>query len=242
MAEVLATYVFVFFGTATIVGLGTQLQERTTPLDLPSLAVEDAAAIGLAFGFGFVVAVYAFGHVSGAHANPAVTVGLACSGRFPWRAVPLYATAQFVGAFLASLTVWSLFGEAGYSEPLSLGISKPAAGEAPALVAETVLTFLLLVTVMGTVNDERARPGSGALAIGFVISGGVLAAITVSGGSFNPARSLAPMILTGDFPGWWLYIVGPLVGGALGAVTYDVLIRPGSPPGTSGEQGPGGAR
>lgn len=190
-----------------------------------------AIAVGLAFGFAVLIAVYAFGHVSGAHINPTVTVGLAVVRKFPWRAVPAYVLAQFAGAILASLALWLLFGDAAREAPLLLGSTAPGPGGVwPAFIMEIILGFMLVVVVLATATDERAISAGSGLAIGFVIGVGVIVALNVSGGSFNAARSLGPMVVSGGYPGWWVYLIAPTLGGVLGALCYEYLTRSGAPP------------
>jgi MIP family channel proteins len=222
VAEVIGTFVLVFVGTGTV--LATVQLAPEAPLD--------ETAISLAFGLAVLVAVYALGHISGAHINPAVTIALAAVRRFPWSAVPGYVVAQLVGAVLASLGTWLLFGEDAREE-LLLGATAPGdRGSGIALVAELVITFLLVVTVMAVAVDDRSPgPAVSGLAIGLVVAAMIFVALPVSGGSLNPARSLGPMIVAADFPGWWVYIVGPIVGGAAGAAAWEFLLRRGQPPG-----------
>lgn len=221
VAEALGTYLLVFVGAGTVVG-GSLATPEAEP---------NATAISVAFGFAVLVAVYTFGHVSGAHINPTVTIALAAVRRFPWRAVPGYLVAQFVGAVLAALTIWALFGRDGRAEPLLLGATAPGdRGSGIAFLAEIILGFLLVVVVLATATDQRASPVVAGLAIGFVIAAGIFVTLTVSGGSFNAARSLGPMIVAGEFPGWWVYLIAPAIGGVLGAFCYDYLVRPGNPP------------
>lgn len=229
LAELLGTFIFVFFGTAAIMQLGQatsafQIPPETAPT---FVTLVGSAAIGIAFGFGIAAAVYAFGHISGAHLNPAVTLGLAATGRFPASAVPAYIVAQLAGAVLAALTVAALFPP---NEALVLGASLPAAGNGIALLAEAVITFILLVVVLATTRGERESTTSAALPIGLTVAAGVTALLSISGGSFNPARSLGPMLVALDFPGWWVYLVGPIGGGILGALFYEFVLKRGSPP------------
>lgn len=227
LAELVGTYMLVFFGTATVAGV--LLAAPDSP--------PDAVAISLAFGFAVLAVVYAFGHVSGAHVNPAVTVGLALTRKFPLFAVPVYIVAQFVGAILASLTVWALFGVPARSAPVSLGATATADGSTvgAALLAEFIITFILLIVVMATATDDRATTPAVGLGIGLTIAVGVFATLHISGGSFNPARSLGPMLVSGSFVGWWVYVVGPLIGGAAGALLYEFVLKPGSLPDTEGK-------
>jgi MIP family channel proteins len=225
-AEVLGTYLLVFIGTGTL--LATQ-QLTGGPMN--------ATAISLAFGFAVLIAVYALGHLSGAHINPSVTIGLAAVRRFPWSAVPGYLAAQLGGALLAALTNWVLFGDQARQE-LLLGATTPGErGPLVALLAEFVITFLLLVTVLAVAVDERSPgPTVAGLAIGFVIAAAIFVTLPVSGGSLNAARTFGPMIVAAQFPGWWVYLIGPAAGGIAGAATWEFLLRRGQPPGAGRQQ------
>ncbi|HEY8452975.1 MAG: MIP/aquaporin family protein [Micromonosporaceae bacterium] len=223
LAEVIGTYILTFFGAGTVTAVVLFAPESSA----------NVISISVAFGLAVLVAVYAFGHVSGAHINPTVTIALAAVRRFPWRAVPAYLLAQFVGAILAALTIWALFGEQGRDAPVLLGATSPGLrGAGPAFLAEVVLGFLLVVVVLATATDRRANPAVAGLAIGFVIGAGIFVTLTVSGGSFNAARSLGPMIVAWQFPSWWVYLIAPAAGGVLGALCYDLAVRPGAPPET----------
>lgn len=220
VAEVIGTFVLVFIGAGTVVAVS--LFDPDSPANVISISI--------AFGLAVMIAVYAFGHVSGAHINPTVTLGLAVVRRFPWRAVPAYLVAQFVGAILAGFAIWALFGADGRAEPV-LGATAPGdRGSGIAFLAEVILGFLLVVVVLATATDERAIPAGSGLAIGFIIGAGIFVTLNVSGGSFNAARSLGPMIVAGDFPAWWVYLIAPALGGILGALCYDWLARSGAPP------------
>lgn len=221
-AEALGTFFFVWLGTATVLATGLLLTPE---------AALDAVAISLAFGFAVLVAVYAVGHLSGAHINPAVTLGLAAVGGFPWRAVPGYVLAQFAGALLAALSNWAIFGADGRAE-LALGATVPGERGTPAaLLAEFLITFLLMVTIMATVLDDRSPgPLAPGLAVGLMVAAGIFATLPVSGGSFNPARSLAPMLVSLQFDGWWVYLVGPVGGAVAGALFYRHVLRAGAAP------------
>lgn len=221
LAEVIGTFLLVFVGAGTVVAVTLAAPESAA----------NVTSISLAFGLAVLVVVYAFGHISGAHINPTVTLGLAMVGRFPWRSVPIYLIAQFVGALLASLMIWIMFGDEARNGELALGATRPGeSGSGVAFLTEVVLGFLLMLVVMATATDRRANPAVAGLAIGLTIAAGVYVALTVSGGSFNAARSLGPMIVAGEFPGWWVYLIGPTLGGVLGALCYDYLLRPGAPP------------
>jgi len=226
LGEAVATYLLMFFGLGAVVGV-TEAAGSAQP---------DSLAIALSWGFAVLVVVYAFGHVSGAHVNPAVTVGLAAARKFPWPAVPAYVAVQLVGGVLAALTIWAIFGDDAREGALGLGLTAPGEGFSVGAVffTEVVLTFILLLVVMATATDDRAESPAVGLGVGLAIAAGIVVAGPVSGASFNPMRSLAPMLVSGTFPAWVAYIAGPLVGGVLGALLYEYLIRPGEPPEPAG--------
>ncbi|GAC1321455.1 MAG: aquaporin [Thermoleophilaceae bacterium] len=222
LGEVVGTFLVIFVGTGAVVAF----TERA------GSGLPDLLAIALAWGFAVLAVVYAFGHVSGAHVNPSVTVGLAATGKFPWRAVPAYIGAQLAGALLASLSVWAVFGEKSRKAPILLGATSPGKGfsNGTVLLAEVFITFILLIVVMATATDDRAESPAVGLGVGLTIAAGILVMGPVSGASFNPARSIAPMIIAGKFPAWGAYIAGPIAGAVVGAFVYDLLLRPGEPP------------
>jgi MIP family channel proteins len=226
LGEVVGTWLLIFIGTGSVVAV-TQGAGEGQP---------DLLAIALAWGFAVLVVVYAFGHVSGAHVNPAVTVALAVTRKFPWTAVPAYVGAQLVGALLGSLTVLAIFGPAAKDAPLLLGATAPGDGftTGDVVVAEVVITAILLLVVMATATDERAESPAVGLGVGLTIAIGIIVVGPVSGASFNPARSLAPMLISGDFPAWAAYVAAPLAGAVVGALVYDRLLRPGEPPEPAG--------
>jgi aquaporin Z len=192
-------------------------------------AVVDAASggqIGRAAGVAapglLVLAVILFmGAVSGAHLNPAVTFAFALRGDFPWRRVPGYIVVQLVAASGAVLLLRVLFGDVG-----NLGATLPGHGfsDMQAMVVELLLTFGLVSTILGTASTAQNVGPLSALAVGGYIVLAGLWSSPVSGASMNPARSFGPALLTGDFSTYWVYLAGPLIGGAL-AVGAAVLLR-----------------
>jgi MIP family channel proteins len=189
----------------------------------------------VAFGFGILAAVYTVATVSGAHINPAVTFGLAAAREFPWRLVPAYCGAQLFGGILAALVNWGIFGDK-LATLLDLGTTRPGHGVSliAALFTEFVLTAVLLIVVLSTAVYKRAPGGAmpAGLAIGLWIGTGVFIGFPISGGSLNPARTLGPDIVSAAFPAWWIYLVGPLAGGAFGGWVWQYLKRgrqPGEP-------------
>ena len=161
----------------------------------------------------------ALGHVSGAHLNPAVTVALAATGKFPWRLLPGYAGAQLLGAVFAALATWLVLGgDARSDAKLAATYPASAAGVGQALIVEVLITFILMFIIMSVATDDRAEGGATApLAVGFALAAGVLIGGPVTGGGVNPARAPGGVMVGGDLWAFWSYSRGPPVGGVLGA-------------------------
>ncbi|WP_207957015.1 MIP/aquaporin family protein [Rubrobacter tropicus] len=214
LAELVGTFILVFGGTAVAVG---------AILNLPTAgAAYDSLAIALAFGLALAAVVAAVGHVSGAHVNPAVTLGMAATGKFPWKSVPFYIGAQLVGAVLGALGTWLAFGGPGRVEA-KLAATYPAqgVGDLQAFLLEILITFILVFVVMAVATDDRAPAPIAPIAVGFALAVGVFIAGPVTGGAVNPVRALGPMLVAGDLTSAWLYILGPIIGGVLAAFLYD---------------------
>src|SRR5215210_6671542 len=158
---------------------------------------------GTAVAVGAVVA--AIGHVSGAHVNPAVTLGLAATGQFPWKSVPYYLGAQLVGAVLGAVGTWIAFGGPGRTEA-NLAATYPAqgVGDPHAFVLEVLITFILVFVVVSVATDSRAPAAIAPIAVGFALAVGIFIAGPVTGGAVNPVRAL-----------------GPIIGGLLAAFLYE---------------------
>lgn len=222
-AEALGTFMFVFSGTATVLAIH-QLRKATS-----GFTGMGDIAISIAFAFGVVAAVYTVATVSGAHINPAVTVALAVVRRFPWRMVPGYVVAQFIGGLLAALMNWFMFNH--LREPLILGSTHPGPGIAwwTACFTEFVITGVLMIVVMSTAVFERAPGGASqaGLSIGLWVGAAIFLSLPISGGSLNPARTLGPDIVAAQFPYWWIYIVGPVCGAVAGALLWEFVLRRG---------------
>jgi MIP family channel proteins len=214
LAELVGTFILVFGGTAVAVGA---ILSRPT-----AGAAYDSLAIALAFGLALVAVVAAIGHVSGAHVNPAVTLGLAATGQFPWRSVPYYVGAQLIGAVLGAIGTWLAFGGPGRTEA-KLAATYPAAGvgDLQAFLLEILITFILVFVVMSVATDSRAPAAIAPIAVGFALAVGVFIAGPVSGGAVNPVRALGPMLVAGDLTSVWLYVLGPIIGGVSAAFLYE---------------------
>jgi aquaporin Z len=169
-----------------------------------------------------VAAVILFmGTVSGAHLNPAVSVAFAARGDFPWKRVPAYITAQFAGAVLATLLLWALIGKQGRA-----GLTLPGHGipAVTAMVWELVLTTGLVSVILGTSSGAQQIGTFAAFGVGSYIALAGLWGSPVSGASMNPARSLGPALVLGDWTAWWAYVAGP-VAGAVIAVGFAHVLR-----------------
>jgi aquaporin Z len=183
-----------------------------------------------------VMAVILFmGAVSGAHLNPAVSIAFAVRGDFPWKRVPPYVVAQFVGAILATLLLWTLLGKQG-----SAGLTLPGPGisTTTAMVWEIVLTTGLVSVIQGTASGAQQLGALAAIGVGGYIALAGLWGAPVSGASMNPARSLGPALVLDDWTSWWAYLVGPVVGGVI-AVGISYVLR-GQGGGVSGQQAAAG--
>jgi MIP family channel proteins len=170
-------------------------------------------------GLAVLAMVYALGPISAAHFNPAVTLGFAVAGRFPWRYVLSYWAAEFTGGILAAGAAAWLFG-GGY------GAHVPAIGSAARAVGmEAVLTFFLMLVIMAVATDRRVSNAVPGLAIGLTVVFGVLIGGPVTGGSMNPARSFGPALFAGGpaLTHYWIYVVGPMLGAVVAAYLYEAI-------------------
>ena len=170
-------------------------------------------------GLAVLAMIYALGHISAAHFNPAVTLGFAVAGRYPWRYVLPYWVAQFAGAIVAAGLAALLFG-AGH------GTHVPAPGPALRAVGmEAVLTFFLMLVIIAVATDRRVNGAVPGLAIGLTVVFDVLIGGPVTGGSMNPARSLGPALFAGGaaLTSYWVYVVGPPLGAVIAARVYEAI-------------------
>lgn len=206
-AELLAAFFLVFCGTGAIV------------IDALSGGALGTPGIALAFGLAVMAVIAAFGDVSGAHANPAVTVAFWLARRFPGRRVLPYVLMQCAGALAASLMLRVLFPGAP-----TLGLTAPQLGLAPAVAFEAVMSAFLMLVILGVAHGARERGLMAAIAIGGVVALEAAFGGPVSGASMNPARSLGPALASGEFAYLWLYLVVPTVAMAV-AVAFCAALR-----------------
>jgi aquaporin Z len=181
----------------------------------------EVIGVALAFGIALMAAAYSMGPISGGHFNPAVSVGLAAAKKFEWSKVPGYVIAQSVGAILGAVLLAVV---AGGTE---LGLGQTTVGGfglIGALVMETLLTFLLVLIILGS-TGEKAAAGFAGMPIGLYLGAAQIVGIPYSGASLNPARSLGPALFVGGaaLTDLWVFIVAPLIGGVLAALVYDIV-------------------
>lgn len=203
IAEVIGTFILVFFGTCAIVYMGTDIGKL---------------GIGMAFGLGVVAAAYGIGSISGAHLNPAVSIGMVTAGRMSVGDFIGYAVAQVIGAILAIIVIKIMGTPGGGLGETTVG----ATGTTAAFIFEAVATFLFVTVILGATASNGGAGALAGLAIGLTLVVIHLAGINVSGSSVNPARSLAPAIFLGGdaLAQMWLYIIAPLAGGAVAGVLH----------------------
>ena len=220
VAEFVGTALLVFVGTSTAVAGALSRGE-----------VWDTLAVVLAFGLVLIALAAAFGHVSGCHLNPAVTLGLAVTRRFPWKAAGAYVVAQLAGGLVGALATWACYGERGRTEG-GLGATVPGVGvsTARAFVVELLITFLLVLVVVSVATDERAEGAVAPVAVGFALAAGIFVAAPLTGGAVNPARAFGPDLVAGQAGSLWLYLIAPVIGGIAAAVLYDRVLAPAEPP------------
>lgn len=176
--------------------------------------------VGIALGFAFVVVamIYALGHLSGAHINPAVTLGFWSAGRFPSTEVIPYLLAQCAGAVAASFSLRAAIGPVG-----EMGATLPRIPAAAAFGVEWILSFALMFVIMAVATDERVADGFAALAVGLTVGFCALMGGPLTGASMNPARSFGPALVGGLWRDHWIYWLAPVMAMAVAARTYDLL-------------------
>lgn len=224
VAEVVGTGILVLFGAGSVVAA---LRLGGGELDYAGLGM-----IAFAFAFAIAVAIYAFGATSGAHINPAVTVSLAATGRFPWGEVPAYVVAQLVGGTAGAALIVAAFGGGAIDFGTGGTTLADDVTYLQGIVAEAIGTFLLVTAVMALAVDTRAPAGWAGFMIGLAVAAAILLVGPLTGSSLNPARTFGPLLVTtigggdtnwGDLP---VYIIGPVAGGVIAAIAYDVIVRP----------------
>lgn len=216
-AEFLGTFAIVFLGCG-----GVMVAERLPGSIAPGV-------VPTVFGLTVMFLIYALGHVSGAHFNPAVTVAFSIARHFPKRWIAPYVAAQVAGAFAASLLLAAIL-----PEGQSFGATVPKGVTATQAVAwEFMLTFILMLVVMGTATDSRSVGAMAGTAIGATVAVDAFIGGPVTGASMNPARSLAPAFLEGRLDVMWIYVLGPCAGALAAALLYEWMRHPAPRTGTA---------
>jgi aquaporin NIP len=213
MAEFVGTFALVFAGCGAIM-----VDAKTQAL----------GHVGVAISFGLVIMamIYAVGHISGAHFNPAVTFAFALSRHFPWPRALAYWGAQAAGALVAAAILRGSLGNIAH-----VGATLPSGSQAQSFLWELVLSFFLMFVIMAVATDTRAVGEAAAIAIGGTVGLDAMFGGPISGASMNPARSLGPALVSGDLHALWLYMLAPVIGAALGAVVYQFIrSEPTKPP------------
>lgn len=225
-AEVIGTFVLVFFGCGSLVYAGAA--DFSTTL----------GTVGLTFGLAVLVMAYAFGRISGAHFNPAVSVGAAVSGRLAWRQVAFYVLAQVGGAILAAGMLFLLMqGFDGFDAEGRMGqnsFGDEGSGYAwwAAFLLEMLLTYVFVTVILAVTDERNEHPAFAPLTIGLTLAAIHFVAIPATGTSVNPARSIGPALFAGPDPiiQLWLFILAPLLGGVAAGIAYPLLFGRSSDP------------
>lgn len=210
VAEAIGTFALVFAGCGAIM------------VDNLSRGQVTHVGVGLIFGLVIAAMIYATGHISGAHLNPAVTLGFVLARHFPLRRMASYWIAQLAGAVAAAASLRLILGDVAH-----LGVTQPMGdgGVWQSFALESLLTFFLMFVIMAVATDTRAVGQAAALAIGATVGLEALFAGPISGASMNPARSLGPALVDWMWTGQWVYLTAPFLGGAGAALVYRWLRR-----------------
>lgn len=206
LSELVGTFALVF------IGCGSLMVSQRFPNSIPGFVIP------VIFGLVVAAMIYAVGHISGAHFNPAVTLAFAVARHFPWREVVFYWIAQFLGAIVAITCLHLLLPEGS-----SYGNTLPHVSSLQSLAWETILTFFLMFVIIAVATDTRAVGTMAGAAIGSAVAFGAFVGGPVTGASMNPARSLAPALFEGGVSEIWIYILGPCLGAVLAAIFYEKI-------------------
>lgn len=207
-------YISEFLGTFSMIFCGTGA------MTINEVTGGEVTHVGIAITWGLIVMamIYAFAETSGAHFNPAVTIAFAYAKKFEWKEVPKYILAQVLGAILASLLLWFLFPTSEF-----LGATIPAIDVYRAFVLELLLTFFLMVVIINVSTGSKEIGIVAGIAIGGVVLLEAMFAGPITNASMNPARSLAPAIVSGNLQHLWLYIIAPVLGALLAVVSCKLV-------------------
>ena len=204
-AELVGTFALVFAGCGAVM-----VDAKTHALG--------HVGVALSFGLVIMVMIYAVGHISGAHFNPAVSFAFALARHFPWPRLVGYWAAQLVGAVAAAALLRGSLGDVAHT-----GATLPAGSQGQSFLWELVLTFFLMFVITAVATDTRAVGEAAAIAVGGTVGLDAMFGGPISGASMNPARSIGPALVSGDLHALWLYVVAPLVGAAVAALAYQLI-------------------
>ena len=207
-------YIAEFIGTFSMVFCGTGA------MTINEVTGGDVTHVGIAITWGFIVIamIYAFGDVSGAHFNPAVTIAFAFAKKFSWKEVPKYIIVQILGAILASFILWILFPTSEY-----YGATLPTIDVWRAFVLEILLAFFLMLTIINVSTGSKEIGVIAGIAIGGVVLLEAMFAGPITKASMNPARSIAPALVSGHLEHLWLYILAPVLGALLAVISCKLV-------------------
>ena len=208
LAELIGTFGLVFFGVGTI------MQQQATQS-------VGTTGIALAHGLAILTGVYAFGHISGGHFNPAVSFGMWVTRRIDLRKMLSYWVAQLLGATLAAAFISHIYQGGPVDVHLGTPTIDPTIGARLGFLIEAIMTFFLVTVVFGVAIDSRASTSFAGLAIGLTIMADILMGGALTGAAMNPARAFGPALVSHYWQDQWLYWAGPLVGGGAAAILYD---------------------
>jgi aquaporin NIP len=208
VAELIGTFALVFCGTGAII-INQQYGGEITH-----------AGIAITFGLIVMSMIYSLGNISGAHLNPAVSIAFTVAGRFPVKQLPGYIISQITGALLASFTLKLLFVSNQF-----LGATMPAGTEMQSFILELILTFFLMLVIINVAVGSKEQGMFAGLAIGAVVGLEAMFAGPVCGASMNPARSIAPAIVSGHLEHLWIYILAPVIGSILSIPVWKYLTK-----------------
>ena len=205
VAELIGTFALVFAGCGAV---------------MVDAKTHELGHVGVAISFGLVImfGVYAVGHISGAHFNPAVTFAFALSRHFPWPRAAAYWGAQVAGALVAAVLLRGSLGNIAH-----VGTTLPSGSQAQSFLWELVMSAFLMFVILAVATDTRAVGEAAAIAIGGTIALDAMFGGPISGASMNPARSFGPAVVSGDLHALWIYILAPVIGASFGGLAYQFV-------------------
>jgi len=212
--EAIGTFILIFAATAAAI-----VNEKTGG----SVTLLGGAATS---GLAIMIIIFATGHISGAHVNPAITIAFAALRHFPWFQVPFYIAAQVLGSIAASFALKGIF-----HPDLDGGVTTPHGSEWASFVVEFIISFNLMFVITAVATDSRAVGELAGIACGACVTMNIIVASSISGGSMNPVRTIGPAIAANNYKSIWIYIIGPITGMVTGATAYTIVrLREGDTP------------